>query len=121
MSDQSLVVRDYFESGELISEHMTVAGVKQGTERGWHKNGQIFYEMHYVGGRAEGPYSQWDESGRPLLRTNLKQGKNDGFYQSWWNSGALKEEGYYVDDVRQPGYRWYSADGTLWSTYEKAD
>ena len=108
------VITSYYDSGEKASEHEEANGILSGHVRRWHQNGQLFVEAEYKDGLAHGVSQQWTESGIQTLFCIRKKGSLHGKYQSWWDDGIPKEEGIFLDGVRQPGYRWYKTDGTLW-------
>jgi antitoxin component YwqK of YwqJK toxin-antitoxin module len=113
------IVRRYFDSGKLMFEYYeNERKEKNGISRHWYENGQLMSEANYCNGLAEGILRQWTESGQLIRYSESSIGKLQGRYQSWWDDGILKEDGYYVDDKRQIGYRWFKTDGSLWSKIE---
>lgn len=107
-------VTHHYDSGEISSEYEEIDGVINGCLKRWHQNGALFVEAEYKDGLIHGFSKQWTESGIQTLSCSLQNGSFHGKYQSWWDDGVLKEEGYFIDGVRQPGYRWHKTDGSLW-------
>jgi antitoxin component YwqK of YwqJK toxin-antitoxin module len=110
----NILVKNYFSSGELESEHYELNGLKHGTLRRWYKNGKLFSESTFINGKIDGLSRLWNEDGVCYISSELRNGVLHGEYISRWDSGSLKEYGFYVDGKRQPGYKYYREDGSLW-------
>lgn len=116
MTENRKVIRDHFDSGELRSEYSEDESQrKDGVSRHWYKNGQLMSEAEYRRGQAQGVLREWNENGRLIMYSERSNGKLHGHFQSWWDDGTPKEDGYYLNGERQAGYRWYRADGSLWT------
>jgi len=72
-------------------------------------------EVEFHSGVRNGVLREWNKRGQLILSASVRDGEFDGDYKSWWDSGGVKEVGVYTKGERQPGYRWYRADGSLWS------
>ncbi len=112
---EKVLVREYFASGSIKSEHYEINGAKDGLEQWWHENGQIFTECEYVSGVPHGRVQVWSESGHFRALEFVKNGASHGEYTSWWDNGNIKEHGIFIEGVRQSGFKWYHKDGSLWS------
>ena len=113
-SESSRVVRNKFPNGMPESEYTEVDGKVEGRRRRWYQTGQLFSETEFVNGVKNGRIQEWSEAGVLLLYACLKNGEFDGQYEGWWDDGKPKEQGEFKDGVRQPGYCWFHADGSLW-------
>lgn len=121
-TDNLKTIKRYFDSGRLMFEYFeNEKGEKIRYFRHWFENGQIMAETWYENGLAEGISRQWSENGKLLMYAELHKGKLHGHFQCWWDDGVIKEEGVYVEDKRQIGYRWYSLSGELWQALEDKD
>lgn len=98
----------------MESQYFELNGKLVGLRRRWYKGGGLFSEAEFANGVANGIVRQWSEAGVLTLYANTKDGELDGPYRSWWDNAMLKEEGVFAQGVRQPGFRWYREDGSLW-------
>ena len=108
------VVREMHPNGTVQCEYAEVDGKIEGHRRYWYPAGQLLSEAEFVLGIANGRIREWTKGGLLCLSATRKNGVLDGRYESWWDDGKPKEHGDFKDEVRQPGYRWYHTDGTLW-------
>lgn len=104
----------YFPSGAIQSCYRKVEGSEFWIKQFWYENGSLLSEIGYLDGVPHGIIREWSALGFLTLCADMKHGEFDGNYQSWWSDGVLKEQGQFKQGRRQPGYRWFKTDGTLW-------
>jgi len=114
ISRPPVLIQEFDPNGFIKSEHFELDGVKHGDSRMYHEDGSLFCECTYVYGKINGLCRMWTESGVCYIEENCVDGVLHGEYISRWNSGGLKEHGSYENGKRQPGYKYYREDGSLW-------
>ncbi|MEW5823267.1 MAG: hypothetical protein AB1766_02865 [Pseudomonadota bacterium] len=108
------LIQEFDGNGLIKSEYFELDGVKNGVQRRWHEDGSIFSECTFIHGKLHGIARLWTAAGVCYIEENFEHGVRHGEYTSRWNSGGLKEHGFYVNGKRQPGYKYYREDGSLW-------
>ncbi len=105
--------REYYESGELLSETNCFDDDDDGVYREYYENGQLKMEVFYKSGQREGLYQDYCEDGILRLKFEYKNNKRDGIYKLYYNSGALEAEGLYEDGKEVGVHNVYYENGNL--------
>lgn len=113
-NDTLKVIQEFWHSGGLKLEYHVLNGVKHGAQRRWYEGGSLLSECTFAHGKIHGVARLWTETGLCDLEEHYENDVTHGEYTSRWDSGGLKEHGFYVDGKRQPGYKYYREDGSLW-------
>jgi antitoxin component YwqK of YwqJK toxin-antitoxin module len=114
-SSSSGPTRVLYPTGEVESSVDIVDPLlEKSIQRRWYRNGQMLSEVELVSGIPNGRVRQWTENGTLILDAVKLNNVHDGLYQSWWDNGVLKEQGVFLKGERQPGYKWFKNDGSLW-------
>ena len=115
-------IREYFSSGKLMYEYYEdELSRRTGLLRHWHENGQLMLEVNYLNNLVEGVSKTYTENGVLIIYQEFISGKLNGVYKSWFDDGTRKEDGLYVNDIRQLGYKWYKHNGDLWHILDETD
>ena len=69
--------REYYSSGELLSEVYMINGKKEGVSKNYYKNGQIEVITNYVNDKKNGHYKEYfDEYSNNLFKNIYKKDIN---------------------------------------------
>ena len=99
------VVKEYSESGVMLSANSYKAGKKNGVAKGYFDSGILMVERHFKDGEVVGVVKVYYESGGLAREQPFKEGKLNGEVKEYSESGALEKTTLYKDGKVIPGTR----------------
>lgn len=132
----------YFDSGLLAREESYRNGLPDGVTTEYDEQGHVIEEGEYIDGKEEGPWfgitgdclfrghyrdgmrnGMWkyyylDHSGAAtdslcFYKGNFIEDNPDGVHTWYWENGKVKDEGRYVNGLKEGDWYKYNSDGTL--------
>ena len=79
--DSAMTVRQFYSTGALRCQGMTVNGLREGMWQFYFANGSPQTEATFVGGKEEGTYTVYRENGVPYYRGQYKEGRRIGTWE----------------------------------------
>ncbi|MEO7174715.1 MAG: toxin-antitoxin system YwqK family antitoxin [Saprospiraceae bacterium] len=83
--------KEYYQTGEVLSESHYVAGKLQGVRKIFIQDGKLDAEETYENGEYEGPYKKYFPDGKVMQTGLYKSGAMEGEWKTYFGSGQLKE------------------------------
>jgi antitoxin component YwqK of YwqJK toxin-antitoxin module len=91
------VVKEYSESGVILSENSYRDGKKNGIAKGYFDSGALMIERYFKDGEVVGVVKVYYESGVLAREQPFKDGKLNGEVKEYSESGALKQSILFKD------------------------
>jgi len=86
------LVKDYYPTGELMTELNYKNGILDGVAKGYYPNGQVRYSATYVNGKENGTRQAWTQEGVLISEMNFKDNIANGVSKLFDDTGALLSE-----------------------------
>ncbi|MAD96084.1 MAG: hypothetical protein CMB99_02040 [Flavobacteriaceae bacterium] len=83
------IEKEFYSSGELMSEGKKIDGKKEGKWQHYYRNGQIEKIEHYRKDVLNGTFFSYYENGMLESKGNYKDGKEDGEFLMYFEDGSL--------------------------------
>jgi len=99
------VVKEFSESGTILSENSYRDGKKDGVAKGYFDSGVLMVERHFKVGEVVGVVKVYYESGGLAREQPFKDGKLNGEVKEYLESGALKKVILFKDGKVIPSAR----------------
>jgi antitoxin component YwqK of YwqJK toxin-antitoxin module len=100
------IVREYSDSGVLLSETSYKEGKKDGVAKGYFDSGALLIERHFRNGGIVGVVKMYHENGVLAKEQTFKDGKMNGLETKYYKSGKLQQETVYKDGKPVSGYSY---------------
>jgi antitoxin component YwqK of YwqJK toxin-antitoxin module len=84
------VVKNYYPSGELLSEENVKDGKTEGIRKTYYKSGELLAEGTIKDGKPEGITKWYYKSGQLEQEMNFKDGKRHGTSKQYYPNGKIK-------------------------------
>lgn len=88
------IYKEFYDSGEILSEVQFKDGQKNGKFTKWWKNGKRQREGGYKAGALSGRVLSWYESGKLSSKEKFESGRQVGVSTKWSDSGVEVEKTY---------------------------
>jgi antitoxin component YwqK of YwqJK toxin-antitoxin module len=86
-------------------------GVLSGIWKWFYENGKDLRIENYVKGKRDGNFFEFSENGDTVTKGLYVEGEMNGFWSI--DAGDVREEGNYVNDMKEGLWKTYYANGTL--------
>jgi antitoxin component YwqK of YwqJK toxin-antitoxin module len=93
----------------LIKEEFYRSNLKNGEWKTYYADGSLTDKMNWKNGKREGPWEQNYSGG--TLKTQFKNDKLEGNYQVFLPDGKLRNQGKYINNLKEGIWFWYNLDG----------
>nr|NQU90720.1 hypothetical protein [Bacteroidota bacterium] len=128
-------LRVTYREKEIIAENFT-NDLKQGPTTYYYPDSTIFKTINFVDGREDGMTKEFAQDGRVITITTYKkgfvvsrekinridgEGRKQGFWKFFYDNGHVKNEGKYLNDLKNGYFKEYNENGKLISTAKWVD
>ena len=101
----------YYKNGKLEEIGKYIAGVPDSTWLWYHNNGKILREEYFYNGLSDGLLTEYDKNENIITQGDYLEGKKEGHWI--YIVGDTKDEGEYMEDMRNGLWKSYYTDGNL--------
>lgn len=100
----------YYNTGKLEQVGAYVNGEPDSTWKWYYSNGNIMREETFYNGLSDGLMTEWDVDGKIITQGDYIEGKREGKW--FYDAGDNRDEGEYVEDLRNGTWESFYSDGT---------
>ncbi|MEI6697223.1 MAG: LytTR family transcriptional regulator DNA-binding domain-containing protein [Bacteroidota bacterium] len=93
----------------VIREEFYRSNLKNGEWKTYYDDGSLTDKMNWKNGKKEGPWEQNYSGG--TLKTQFKNDKLEGNYQVFTPAGKLRNQGKYLNNLKEGLWFWYNEEG----------
>ncbi len=93
----------------VIREEFYRSNLKNGEWKTYYDDGSLTDKINWKNGKREGPWEQNYSGG--TLKTQFKNDKLEGNYQVFTPTGKLRNQGKYINNLREGLWFWYNEEG----------
>ncbi|MFK5854619.1 MAG: hypothetical protein QM503_00720 [Bacteroidota bacterium] len=101
----------YYKNGRLEEIGKYIVGIPDSTWFWYHDNGNILREEYFYNGLPDGMLTEYDKDENITTQGDYLEGKKEGHWI--YQVGDTKDEGEYMEDMRNGLWKSYYVDGNL--------
>ncbi|MBC8320899.1 MAG: hypothetical protein H8E34_09275 [Bacteroidetes bacterium] len=101
----------YYRNGQLEETGKYVRGSPDSTWLWYYNDGKLLREEHFFDGLPNGILTEYDKEGNIVIQGEYLEGKKEGHWI--YMVGDTKDEGEYVEDMRNGLWKSYYKEGNL--------
>ena len=106
-------LQEIFEKDKVILKFTTKNGNLDGSFERYYSSGEILFRRNYVNGQKEGEQKEFYINGQEERVSIYKEGKLNSTVTEFWKSGIVRSIYNYRDDLEDGWYKIYETDGLL--------